>query len=207
MPRFSLPRPASAAVFVSLVALLQWGCGEKAVARINSEVIRFDEFERQLRILKSLRPETTVDELTKRQVLEQMVKQELLSLEAKKAGLHKDPSVLAAMEKQRRLVKDELVTSIKNAQAQLDQLDRAVEQKILIESFLEFKKNQVEVSEDEIKNAYDERRRQAPGSTGALKDLKDQLRQQVQLEKLVESAKGRHHIELYPEVASQGKLD
>lgn len=207
MPRFLYPRQTRAAVFVSLFALGPWGCGEKPVARINNDVISFGEFERQLRILKSLRPDTTADELTKRQVLEQMVKQELLSLEAKKIGLDKDPAVKAAMERQRRLVRDELVSSIKNAQAQLDQLDRAVEQKILIESLLEAKKNAVPVSDEEIKMAYEERRRQTPGSKATLTELRDQLRQQVQLEKLVLEAKALHHIELFPDVASQGTLE
>jgi hypothetical protein len=197
-------------VFISLgIAALLGGCGHDAtVARINDETISVKDYERQLRILKSLRPDTKADEVTRRQVLEQMVKQQLLCDVAKQAGLDKDPSVLDAIKQQHQAVQDELLTNIKNAQAQLDQLDRAVEQKVLIEALLQSRKSSIAVSEAELKKAYDERKMQA-GPTGIppMMQLRDQLLQQVQLEKLVEEAKPHFSIELYPDVAAQGKLD
>lgn len=178
------------------------------MARINDESIGMREFERQLRILKSLRPDTRPDEVTKRQVLEQMVKQQLLCIEAKRAGLAEDPMVKDAIRRQREAVRDELQTSIKNAQAQLEQLDRAVEQKVLIEKLLESRRAGIKVSEAEIKKAYDERQRQSPGAPlPPMMQLRDQLMQQVQLEKLVDEAKPRYLIELYPDLAAKGKLE
>jgi hypothetical protein len=203
------PRPCIAAVFLSLWAAFMGGCGsDPKVARVDDDAITMKEFERQLRILKSLRPDTKADDITRRQVLEQMVKQQLLSDEAKKAGLDKDPSVLEAIQSQREAVRQELMDNIKNAQAQLEQLDRAVEQKVLIEAFLNSRKSAISVSEAELKKAYEERARQSgPTPLPPMIQLRDQLLQQVQLEKLVDQAKPHYTIELYPEVAAQGKLD
>ena len=203
------PRLRHAAVFISLlIAVLLNGCGRNDVARINDETISLKEFERQLRILKSLRPETQDNQETRRQVLEQMVKQELLTVEAKASGLAEDSAVQEAIQKQKIAVMEELQANIKNAQAQLDQLDRAVEQKVLIDRLLEARRGSVSVSEAEITAAYEARKKQlAPVPAPALKQIRDQLLQQVILEKLVEQAKPKHRIELYPDVAAKGKLE
>jgi hypothetical protein len=204
----SLPRRAFAAVFISLVtAAFTGGCGEPKVAKVGDETISLREFERQLRILKSLRPDTRADDMTRRQVLEQMVKQRLLTLEAKRLGLDKDMAVADSIRSQRQSVKDELLANIKNAQAQLDQLEVAVEQKVLIEKLLESKKASLPVTDLEVKKAYEARRAQARGAEKPLAQIRAQLVQQVQLEKLVDAAKAGQVIELFPAVAAQGKLE
>jgi len=178
------------------------------VARINDDSISLKDFDRQLRILKSLRPETQADDLTKRQVLEQMVKQQLLCMEAKKMGLDKDPAVRDEIQKQRDAVKQELQDNIKNAQAQLEQLDRAVEEKVLIQRLLDARKAGIQVSESDIAKAYAQRKSQSGAEPlPPLMQIRDQLLQQVQLEKLVDQAKPENKIELFPDVAAQGTLD
>src|SRR5687768_751066 len=115
------------------------GCSDPGneVARVGGEPISGVEYARQLRILKSIRPGSSLDEATRRQVLEQMAKQLLLSQEAKRAGLDADPAVQAAIRKQKEAVRLELEEAIANARAQLAQLDRAAEQKVLIERLLD----------------------------------------------------------------------
>jgi hypothetical protein len=204
------PRPRRAAVFLSLcVAALAFGCSHNdTVAIVDDDSITVREFERQLRILKSLRPDTKADDLTRRQVLEQMVKQQLLSDEAKKAGLDKDPAVLEAMKTQRQAVQEELLANIRNAKAQLEQLDRAVEQKVLIEALLNARKGAIIVTEAEIRKAYGDRVRQAGlNQVPPMIQIRDQLLQQVQLEKMVDEAKPHYSIQLFPDVAAQGTLE
>jgi parvulin-like peptidyl-prolyl isomerase len=181
LPKIAFPRRVSAAVFISLGCLAALGAGcakDEPVARVNGEAILTSEFERQWVILKSLRPETKSDGASQRQLLEQMVKQELLVAEAKKAGLDRDPAVKDAMNRQRAAVRAELEATIQGAQAQLAQLDRAVEQKILIEKFLD------------LKGA----RAGAPGR-GAM------------IERLVDEAKPLNQVELFPDAAAKAKLD
>ena len=185
-----------------LAALGMLGCGADGsiVARINSGSISLKEYERQLLILKSIRPETKLDEGTKRQLLEQMAKQELLTQEAKKAGLDLDPNVKAAMQSQHESVRKELETSILHARAQLDQLERAVEQKVLIERLLEARKGSIKVTDKELRRAYQSSHSQTP-----FKQVEGQLRQQLLLEKLVEQVRPGAKIELFPDVAARAE--
>jgi hypothetical protein len=207
-PIFLRTRRSALAALVAAAALPGLGgCrGDAVVAKINDEPIGLKEFDRQLRILKSLRPDTVVNEATRREVLEQMVKQQLLADEAKKAGLDQDPGIQASIQQQREAVRAELNETIENAKAQLDQLDRAVEQKVLIERLLALRSASVSVSEAEIKKAYASRSAQV-GAPPPLKQIHEQLRQQLLLEKLVEAAKPANKIELYPEIAAQGGLE
>jgi hypothetical protein len=170
------PRLLSAAVFISLGAL---GCSDPPVARIDGEAIGAREFARQLRILKSLRPDTVLDEAAKRQVLEQAVKQRLLCMEARKDGLDKEPSYADALQKQRQEVRAELEETLKNAQAQLEQLERASETKILISRLLESRRAQ----------------------------FKERLSDRELLERIVEQAKQGRRIEVYPDEANRARLD
>lgn len=188
------------AVFLSLLA---FGCSpQPEVAVVGDESIRLDEFDRQLRILKSLRPGTVINEITRRQVLEQMAKQLLLTQEARKAGLDKDPAAKEALARQHEAVKKELQESIRNAQAQLEQLDRAVEQKVLIEQLLKARRGALTVSEKEIKEAYKLRQEQSGPSTPPLMQVRDQVIDQVLVEKLVEQSRQGVKVELFLDAAS-----
>jgi hypothetical protein len=204
------PQSIHKAIFIfSLSVALVSGCAKnEAVARINGKKISLEQFDQQLRILKILRPDTIVNDATRTEVLDQMVKQQILTQEAKNSGLDLDTATQAAMRKQREDVRQDLLESIKDAKAQLAALDQAVEEKILVDRLLNARKDSVEVSEDEIKKAYiDYQREMAPRAATPLSQVRDQLRQRVMLEKLFEAAKPHNQIELYPEIAAQGQLD
>jgi hypothetical protein len=198
------PRLLSAAVFISLGAL---GCSDPPVARIDGDAIGAKEFARQLRILKSLRPDMVLDEAARRQVLENAVKQRLLSLEAKKAGLDREPGYAEALSKSRQEVRAELQETLKNAQAQLQQLERASETKLLLSRLAQSRRAALPVSEAEIQAAYKQLKERSGKDLAPLSKLRAQLSEQILLDKLVEQAKQGRRIEVYPDEAARAALD
>ena len=176
---------------------------------INGQAIRLKDYERQLVIYKSMRPEASLDEGTRRELLEQMAKQALLTQEAQKAGLDADPAVKAAISQERDAVRKELLGTLANAQAQLEQLDSAVEQKVLIDRLLQARQGGLKASEAELKAAYQAHLDLAKASHQALApyaQLRSQLIQQVQAEKLVAQIQAGAQVKFYPEAAARAEL-
>ncbi len=192
---------------IALLASLGLGCGSSSVAEVGKQSISLDEFDRQLRVFHSVRPDQALDERTRQQILNQMVKQEALVQEAKRLGLASDPAVKKAMDEQSKAVRFELLEAIASAQAQLDQLDRAVEQRTLIEALLQSQGRSVLISEAELKAAYADRKAAAgsqpiPGMAA----LKGELEKQLRLEKLFVQVSQNLRITIKPEVLKQSSV-
>jgi hypothetical protein len=180
------------------------GCGPEStsIAKVNGQSISLAEYKRQLLILQSIKPDTVLDEATRKQVLDQMVRQELLVQMAQKEGLDADPAVKVAMEVQRQSVKRELEATLANTQAQLAQLDHAVQQKILIERLLQTH-SELSASPEELQKAYASE--QGPAGSKALPPLaqmKAQLTQEVYVDKLLAKARQGADLEMHPELVS-----
>ena len=165
------------------------------LASVDGEVITQADFESQLRVLKSVRSGQIVDQALREQLLDQLIRQKLLVLEAKKRGLDKNPSLLQAIQEQRQRLKLELEQQMENAKAQMAQLDQAVETKALIDALVAEKKAVSQPSADEIKKYYESQ--QAKGqSLPPLNSVKGQIVQQIVLDGLVREVRDRYEIKI-----------
>ena len=131
-----------------LLLLLLSGCsGGAAVATVDGEAITRAELDRQVRVFLTVRPQMRDDEATRRQVLDQLVKQRLLVGQARKEGLDRAPGQAEAILKKRAQLRQELEQTISQAQAQLESLDQAVETRALIDAFSQARRKDLVVSD------------------------------------------------------------
>lgn len=172
------------------------GCGQDpAAATVNGEAISSKELKQQLRVFQSVRPGAPDDEGTRRIVLDQLVKQKLLVQAAKKAGLDKDPQLQAQIEARRKSLRAELEKNIADAQAQLLSLDQAIEARSLIEAYSRAERGKLTVTAKDLKDAY--AKLQAKGQPApAFQQVRDQLLEQVILDRLVDQARVHASIDI-----------
>ena len=186
---------------VFLTALFAGGCGradDPVVATVNGEAITLEQLRAQYRVLRSVRPAQEFDKATRDQLLDQMVRQELLVQEARARGLDRDPSLVAAIDGQRERLKKELQEQIRDAQAQLDQLDGAVRSKALIDALvLEFEREH-RPSPAEVEAYY--RSQAERGQTlPPLEQVRPQVARQIMVDRLVREVQGRYEVRINQE--------
>ena len=192
---------AAGALFFSLGLVLLAGCGQDAtVATVNGEAISSKELKQQLRVFQSVRPGSPDDEGTRRVVLDQLVKQRLLVQAAKKAGLDKDPKLQAQIESRRKSLRAELEKNIADAQAQLLSLDQAVEARSLIEAYSQAERGRLTVTAKDLQAAYAKVKARGQ-SLPAFQQMRDQLLEQVILDRLVDEARVKAVIDIPPGAA------
>src|SRR4051812_17959173 len=128
-------------VLLSLACLLGPGCrgGGKTVATGNNTKISMDEYQQQVAAPQSMRRGMPLDDAARRQVLEQMVKQELLVQEAANLGLDKKPEVQEKIAASRKEYHEQLETKIEQAKSQLKHMDKDIRNNIMIEELLKTK--------------------------------------------------------------------
>ena len=97
----SLGKTLKCAFLALLATGMLAGCKGKTVATVNGKKIGMKQFEQQTELLQALYPNQALDADTRRQVLEQMVKQELLVQAAEQRGLAADPTLTAQIEEER----------------------------------------------------------------------------------------------------------
>lgn len=162
-------------------------CGQSStVASVNGEAITRAELAAQTRVYISVRPGSLDDDATRRQVLDQLIKQRLLVQAARKAGLDQDPARRDAIAKRREELRQELTRSIADQKAQLETLDQAVETKALIEAWSQRQRPGLTITARDLRDAYDLRAAREP--LPPLASIRDQMLEQVILDRLVEQA-------------------
>ena len=192
-PIRSLARLAAPGIFIFLGA-----CSSRIpVAEVNGVVITKAELAAQVRVFQSVRPGAVDDEATRRQVLDQLVKQALLVQAARRDGLDKDPGRQTEIERRRQALRQELEKGIADQQAQLLTLDEAVETKALIEALSQARRPGITVTAKDLQAAYDLRAQ--AGALPPLKAIRDQLLEQVLLDKLVEQARQGANVTVHLE--------
>lgn len=191
----SLARLAAPGFFF-ITALL--GCGRSDdVATVNGQGISRAELDRQVRVYRTVRPGAADDAATRGQVLDQLVKQALLVQEARAAGLDKDPALQQAIEAQRRGLREELQASIVGLQARLAALDQTVETKALIDALSQVRRPGITVTAQDLQAAYELRaQREALPPLG---QIRDQVLEQVILDRLVEAARAKAAVQIRPD--------
>jgi hypothetical protein len=174
-------------------------CGKQgsAVATVNGEAISAAELKRQVRVFQSVRPGSADDLSTRQQVLDQLIKQRLLVQMARQAGLDKVPANLDAVAKRRASLRADLEKSIADAQAQLQGLDEAVEARTLIEALSQQRRTGMTITVKDLQAAYKTRVAVAP--LPPFSQVRDQLLEQVILDRLVVEARRGAKIDLSPE--------
>jgi hypothetical protein len=196
-----LASPARRAAAGAFLFSLAWAaaCGRQgeAVATVNGDRITLAELKRQVRVFQSVRPGSADDLGTRQQVLDQLIKQRLLVQMARQAGLDKVPANLEALKQRRASLRADLEKSIADAQAQLQGLDEAVEARTLIEALSQQKRTAMTISAQDLQAAYKARAAQAP--LPPFSQVRDQLLEQVILDRLVEEARRGAKIDLSPE--------
>lgn len=163
-------------------------CGpSNQAASVNGQAITRAELERQVRVFMSVRPGAVDGEAVRRQVLDQLIKQQLLVQAARKAGLDRDPGRREQIAGRRESLRRELNRSIADLQAQLAALDQAVETQVLIDAYSQARRPGLTVTARDLQSAYDVRSQheQLP----PLASIRDQLLEQVILDRLVEEAR------------------
>lgn len=170
-------------------------CGQdRPVATVNGEAISRAELAAQVRVFQSVRPGSADDAATRTQVLDQLVKQRLLLQAARREGLHKDPARQAAIAERRRSLRQELERSIADLQSQLDSLDSAVETRLLIDAYTQLKRPGLTVTAKDLRAAYELRTAREP--LPPLESIRDQLLEQVIVDRLVEQARAGAAIKI-----------
>jgi hypothetical protein len=194
----------ASAIALSALVLVS-GCGDgKAVATINKKKNTLKEYEQQAKLLQSLYQGQALDATARRQVLEQMVKQELLVQEAEKAGLAAKPEVKQLIEQQRVQYKGGLETQIANLKLQLSQIDNAVRSRVLIETLLKEKGASSPVTDKEAKEFFN-RMKQQGATNRPFEQERPRIEQQILLDRLVGQAKEKAEIDVQMDlVTAQG---
>lgn len=186
---------------IFLMLPLLAGCGDPSVAEVGSRSILASEYKRQLRIYQSIRPGLPVDDNVKRQVLEQVIRQELLADDARALGLDRDPRFKAGVQERVGQLKQELNTAVENAQVQLQGLEKAVETKALIDALIQAKQGGLSVTAKELREAYALRQKTSGKGGPSFEQSRDSLTQQIILEKLVGEASKRVPVTVHVEAA------
>jgi hypothetical protein len=195
-------KPIQAVVFFCLLGLVFSGCGMgggKVVATVNKVSITLDEFQQQCLALQSMRPGMTLDDATRRQILEQMVKQELLAQQAGQMGLDQKPEIQQEISQKRQQFHQELEAKIESAKQQMKHLDKDIRNNVLIEELIGLKANQDLVSEVEAKNYYQNLKKQN-ANLPPYPQVASRIHQQLLLEKLVSQAKEKADVTLHTEL-------
>jgi hypothetical protein len=159
--------------------------GQDTVAEVNGENISRAELDAQVRVFRSVRTDAPDDASTRRQVLDQLIKQTLLVQAARREGLDRDPGRQRTIEERRQALRQELTRSIADLQAQLASLDQAVETKVLIDSYSQAHRTGITVTARDLQDAYTLRAQS--GNLPPLNQIRDQLLDQVILDRLVEA--------------------
>jgi peptidyl-prolyl cis-trans isomerase C len=169
-------------------------CGQSSasVATVNGQSISRAELDRQTRVYLSVRPGLADDVSTRQQVLDQLIKQRLLAQAARAAGLDQDPGRQQQIQQRRESLRAELERSIADQQAQLAALDDAVETKALIDAYSQAKRGGITVTAKDLQAAYDLRARREP--LPPLGQIRDQLLEQVILDRLVEDVRKKASV-------------
>lgn len=175
----SLARTAAPGFLFFLAA-----CHRAPVATVNGQPITAAELDAQLRVYQSVQAAAPDDPATRRLVLDQMVKQALLVQAARRAGLDRDPALRAEVDARRGALRQQLKRRILDAQDQLATLDEAVEDKVLIDAYSRSQSPGVTVTAQDLREAYNLRAKTRP--LPPFKDVRDQLLEQLVLERLVE---------------------
>ncbi len=164
------------------------------VARVNGHAITEAELAAQVRVYLSVRPGAVDGPETRRQVLDQLIKQQLLVQAARAAGLDQDPGQRLKIDERRRALRDELQRSIEDLQAQLAGLDQAVETKLLIDAYSQSRRKGITVTAKDLQAAY--QLRAAREALPPLGSIRDQLLEQVILDRLVEEARAKADVKV-----------
>jgi LAS superfamily LD-carboxypeptidase LdcB len=195
------PSPARRAAAGAFLFALAWGaaCSRQTdvVAIVNGEAITAAELKRQVRVYQSVRPGSPDDLGTRKQVLDQVIKQRLLVQMARQAGLDKVPANQDAVRTRRVSLRADLERSIADAQAQLQGLDEAVEARTLIEALSQQKRTAMIITPKDLRSAY--AARAAQSSLPPFVQVRDQLLEQLILDRLVEEARQGAKIDLNQE--------
>ncbi len=188
--------------YLALFLLSLGACSDPSVAEIGGRSISVSDFKRQLRIYQSIRPEQVVNDELRRQVLEQVIRQELLADEARSLGLDKDPRFKETVAKRVAQLRLELKTAIENAQTQTEGLERAVETKALIDALVQARQGAITITAKELRETF-AKQKLANGAqeTRSFEQVRDSLMQQMILEKLVAEAGKRVPVAVHVEAA------
>jgi hypothetical protein len=187
---------ARAAAGVFLLGLFGLACsrGGSPVATVNGDPISLAELKRQVRVFQSVRPGVPDDQGTRGQVLDQLIKQRLLVQMARQQGLDKDPKVEQAVDDRRKALRAELQKTIDDAKVQMEGLDAAVESRTLIEALSQSRRTTMVVTPAQLKAAYQARAAQTP--LPPFEQVRDQILEQVILDRLVDEARQSAKIDL-----------
>jgi hypothetical protein len=191
MPAFlrSLARTAAPGLLFFLAA-----CRPSPVALVNGQAISRAELDAQVSVFQSMRPGVADDEALRRQVLDQMIKRALLEQAARREGLAQDPAIRAEVAARRGQSRARLEQAIRDAQGQLQGVDAAVEQQVLVEAWSRRRRAGMTVTAKDLQDAYSLRAR-----TQALPPfpaVRDQLMEQVILDRLVEQERPRADVQV-----------
>jgi len=167
------------------------------VAEVDGRAITRAELRAQVRVFQSVRPEAADDLATRRQVLDHLVTQQLLLGLARREGLDRDPALRAEIERRRGELRAGLERTLADAKAQLATLDESVEAKTLLDALAREPRPGLTVTARELKAAYAQRSAQGP--VGPFGQVRDQLYQQLLLDRLAEQARGSAVVVLHPE--------
>src|SRR6056297_13281 len=162
---------------------------KEKVAAVNSKIISEGELEARLEQLK-VQTQTTssITDQQKRQVLQEMIDEELLYQKAKQAGASTDSQ---EVEKQCQQTKNQFQNQ-ENFQKALQEnnlteedLKSNIERGIVLNQYIEQirQERDLEVTEEEIQNFYDQNIAKQEGAP-ELKELKEQIKQELEQQKI-----------------------
>jgi len=185
----SLARRAAPGLLFFLAA-----CQRPPVAVVNGRAISRAELNAELRVLQGVRPAAADDLATRRAVLDQLIRQELLADAARRAGLDKEPAFRSALEQRRGQVRQGLQRQISGLQAQLALADRSVETQALVDAWSQSQRPSLTVTVQDLQDAY--KRRSRAGAMPPFQAVRDQLLDELILDRLVERERSTARIEL-----------
>ncbi|GEM_PF-2058536 len=162
---------------------------KEKVAAVNSKIISEGELEARLEQLK-VQTQTTssITDQQKRQVLQEMIDEELLYQKAKQEGASTDSQ---EVEKQYQQTKNQFQNQ-ENFQKALQEnnlteedLKSNIERGIVLNQYIEQirQERDLEVTEEEIQNFYDQNIAKQEGAP-ELKELKEQIKQELEQQKI-----------------------
>ena len=185
----SLARSAAPGLLFFLAA-----CQRPPVAVVNGLAISRAELAAQVRVLQSVRPEAADDLATRRLVLEQLIRQQLLVSAARRTGLDQDPALKAAVQQQSAAARQRLGRQIDGLQAQLALLDQSVEAKVLVDAWSQAQRKGMTITEQDLRTAY--AKRAAAGPLPPFQAVRDQLLDQMILDRLEERERAQARIQV-----------
>jgi hypothetical protein len=186
----SLARSAAPGLLFFLAA----SCQRPPVAVVNGQPISRVELDAQLRVFQSVRPEAQDDLGTRRLVLEQLIRQQLLVSAARRAGLDQDPALKAAVQQQSAAARQRLGQQLAGLQAQLSLLDRSVEAKVLVDAWSQSQRKAMTITAQDLQAAY--AKRSAAGPLPPFQAVRDQLLDQMILDRLEERERAQAQVQV-----------